>query len=455
MFRKDVIRKLRNISMFARLYIGIVTGMIATIYLFLSLGEGHMRRTEIETFLNDGTYFVEQYIHQRNHPTSLYRELDKTGYQQFYIFNLRLIENWDSQAPCSNCTHFTTLNGVPIYLSDRNLYSAVFQLPNSKYSFVFSEVGDFFSPTIEWYEDSERHFLIALLIAVIIAIGASIYLPVRRFQERIELLVEKQQQFGRGRLSTRSDMDDIHPVSELANSFNLMAEEIESKVKQNHIFAQAIPHEVRTPLSRIQLATDLLRRGATAEQQVLFDDIDGYIGDIDQLTSEIIMLSKLNVIDSAYFDLITTSCDLVDHCLDRIRYSKIENVEFESLVINSFATKCDCTMARLVLDNILKNAGNYTRDKVWVTLDENSESWLIQIEDNGDGIPEDKRDEVLLPFARLDQSRTAKTGGFGLGLAIANAAAKKMRWQLKLEDSVYGGAKFIIIVPKRKADSNS
>ena len=235
---------------------------------------------------------------------------------------------------------------MPIYLSDRNLYSAVFQLPNSKYSFVFSEVGDFFSPTIEWYEDSERHFLIALLIAVIIAIGASIYLPVRRFQERIELLVEKQQQFGRGRLSTRSDMDDIHPVSELANSFNLMAEEIESKVKQNHIFAQAIPHEVRTPLSRIQLATDLLRRGATAEQQVLFDDIDGYIGDIDQLTSEIIMLSKLNVIDSAYFDLITTSCDLVDHCLDRIRYSKIENVEFESLVINSFATKCDCTMAR-------------------------------------------------------------------------------------------------------------
>lgn len=277
----------------------------------------------------------------------------------------------------------------------------------------------------------------------------------RRFQERIELLVEKQQQFGRGRLSTRSNMDDIHPVSELANSFNLMAEEIESKVKQNHVFAQAIPHEVRTPLSRIQLATDILRRGAPAEQQVLFDDIDGYIGDIDQLTSEIIMLSKLNTIDSAYFDLITTSCDLVDHCLDRIRYSKIENVEFESLVINSFATKCDCTMARLVLDNILKNAGNYTRDKVWVTLDENSESWLIQIEDNGDGIPEDKRDEVLLPFSRLDQSRTAKTGGFGLGLAIASAAAKKMRWQIKLEDSVHGGAKFIIIVPKRRADSNS
>ena len=441
--------------MFARLYIGIVTGMIATIFLFVTLGEGHMRRTEIESFLNDGSYFVEQYIHQHNHPTSLYRELDRTGYQQFYIFNLRLIENWDNQAPCNNCTHFTTLNGVPIYLSDRNLYSAVFQLPNSKYSFVFSEVGEFFSPSIEWYEDSERHFLIALLIAVIIAIGASIYLPVRRFQERIELLVEKQQQFGKGKLNTRSDMDDIHPVSELANSFNLMSDEIESKVKQSHIFAQAIPHEVRTPLSRIQLATDLLRRGASNEQQVLFDDIDGYIDDINQLTSEIIMLSKLNVVDNSFFELIKTSCDLNEYCLDRVRYSKIQNIEFESRVTNSFATKCDCTMARLVLDNILKNAGNYTRDKVWVTLDENSESWLIMIEDNGEGIPEDKRDEVLLPFARLDQSRTAKTGGFGLGLAIASAAAKKLRWQIKLDSSLYGGAKFIIVVPKRITEVNN
>ena len=440
--------------MFARLYIGIVTGMIATIFLFVTLGEGHMRRTEIESFLNDGSYFVDQYIHQRNSQTSLYRELDRTGYQQFYIFNLRLIENWDNQAPCAKCEHFTTLNGVPIYLSDRNLYSAVYQLPNSKFSFVFSEVGDFFAPHIEWYEDSERHFLIALLIAVIIAIGASIYLPVRRFQERIELLVEKQQQFGKGKLSTRSDMDDIHPVSDLANSFNLMADEIESKVKQSHIFAQAIPHEVRTPLSRIQLATDLLRRGAPNEQQVLFDDIDGYIDDINQLTSEIIMLSKLNVVDNSFFELIKTSCDLNEYCLDRVRYSKIKNIEFESHVVNSFATKCDCTMARLVLDNILKNAGNYTRDKVWVTLDENSESLLIMIEDDGEGIPEDKRDEVLMPFARLDQSRTAKTGGFGLGLAIASAAAKKLRWQIKLDHSIHGGAKFIIVVPKRNAEDN-
>ena len=77
----------------------------------------------------------------------------------------------------------------------------------------------------------------------------SVYLPLRFFQERIELLVEKQEQFGKGKFSTRSDLNDIHPVSDLVRSFNFMAEEIESKVKQRHMFGQAIPNEVRTPLS--------------------------------------------------------------------------------------------------------------------------------------------------------------------------------------------------------------
>ncbi|WP_086051524.1 sensor histidine kinase [Vibrio syngnathi] len=434
--------------MFTRLYFGIVTGMSATMFLFWNLGEGHMRRTEIETFLNDGVYFSEQYVRQHNRENSLYKELDRTGYQQFYIFNLRLLENWSGEAPCQKCELFTTLNGVPIYLTGNNLYSAVFQLPNSKFSFVFSEVGNFFSPEIEWYEDSERNFFIGLLLAVIFAIGASVYLPVRRFQERIELLVEKQKQFGRGKLSTRSGVDEIHPVSELAKSFNFMAEEIESKVKQSHIFAQAIPHEVRTPLSRIQLATDLLRREAKEHQQVFFDDIDTYIEDINDLTSEIIMLSKLNVMDNSFFELVKVKADLREYCLDRIRYSKLDNVTFESKVQLECKIKCDCSMARLVFDNVIKNAGNYTQDQVWVTLDDNSENWLVLVEDNGPGIPEDRRDEVFLPFSRLDSSRASKTGGLGLGLAIALSAAKKLSWDIRICDSKQGGAKFCILIPK-------
>ncbi|MFA0709381.1 two-component sensor histidine kinase, partial [Vibrio sp. 10N.222.48.A3] len=119
---KSIAVKLRSVSMFTRLYLGIVAGMSATIFLFWNLGEGHMRRTQIEIFLNDGIYFSEQYVRQHNRENSLYKELDRTGYQQFYIFNLRLLENWSGEAPCQRCELFTTLNGVPVYLSENNLY---------------------------------------------------------------------------------------------------------------------------------------------------------------------------------------------------------------------------------------------------------------------------------------------------------------------------------------------
>ncbi|WP_438887646.1 histidine kinase dimerization/phospho-acceptor domain-containing protein, partial [Bacillus cereus group sp. BC232] len=87
---------------------------------------------------------------------------------------------------------------------------------------------------------------------------------------------------------------------EASVSFNMMAEEIESRVKQSQIFSQAIPHEIRTPLSRIQMASDLVRRKVPAEQQRLFDDIDEYIEDINELTTDVIQLSRLNALTKEY-----------------------------------------------------------------------------------------------------------------------------------------------------------
>ncbi len=75
-------------------------------------------------------------------------------------------------------------------------------------------------------------------------------------------------------------------------------------------------------------------------------------------------------------------------------------------------------MARLVFDNILKNAGNYTKDHVWLTLDENSESWLVVVEDNGPGIPRERQDEVFVPFSRLDSSRSAQPVVLDWGLPL-------------------------------------
>ena len=77
-------------------------------------------------------------------------------------------------------------------------------------------------------------------------------------------------------------------------------------------------------------------------------------------------------------------------------------------------------------------------------FDDHSE---VIIDDNGPGIPRDKREEVVLPFTRLENSRNSKTGGTGLGLSIAKNAALHHGGELILEDSPLGGLRVRLLLP--------
>lgn len=118
-------------STFTKAYISLATGLVITVVAFLTLGSDFMRKTEVEIFLNDGQFFVNQYIEQRGQPNSLYKELTNTGKQHFYIFNLSLVNVKPDTLPCSDCRELYRLKSIPVYLVEDNLYAAVFPLPNS------------------------------------------------------------------------------------------------------------------------------------------------------------------------------------------------------------------------------------------------------------------------------------------------------------------------------------
>jgi signal transduction histidine kinase len=105
------------------------------------------------------------------------------------------------------------------------------------------------------------------------------------------------------------------------------------------------------------------------------------------------------------------------------------------------------TLAKLVLDNLFKNADRYGNGVVVVRLCQHQTYWTVSVEDNGCGVPEDKRDEIFLAFSRLDKSRNANNGGFGLGLAIADNAARLLNWTIDIGDSELGGARFTVFIP--------
>ncbi|MEE1110999.1 MAG: ATP-binding protein, partial [Alphaproteobacteria bacterium] len=97
--------------------------------------------------------------------------------------------------------------------------------------------------------------------------------------------------------------------------------------------------------------------------------------------------------------------------------------------------------------NILENAARYAKNTVKITELDTPENVEIWIEDDGIGIPDDRKKDALRPFVRLDDARSVNTGGTGLGLSIAQTAIENHGGLMFLENSDMGGLKVRIILP--------
>lgn len=96
--------------------------------------------------------------------------------------------------------------------------------------------------------------------------------------------------------------------------------------------------------------------------------------------------------------------------------------------------------------NLVENALHYGQ-RAYVTVERRTGKVLIRVEDDGPGIPEDKMEEVLKPFARLDEARGRNTRGLGLGLAIVAKAVEQEDGELILANRPTGGLSAEIRLP--------
>ena len=97
--------------------------------------------------------------------------------------------------------------------------------------------------------------------------------------------------------------------------------------------------------------------------------------------------------------------------------------------------------------NIIENAARFAKKNIKITEVDTPDSVTITIEDDGIGIPDDKKALALQPFIRLDESRNESTGGTGLGLSIAQTAIENHGGEIFLEDSDLGGLKVRVVLP--------
>ncbi|KAB0301518.1 HAMP domain-containing histidine kinase [Vibrio fortis] len=440
--------------MFFRLYMGIAISIVLIVGFTFSVGENYLYKTNAEAFLRDAHLYLEKYSFTSQSATGLYNDLQQQRKIHSYTVELELLSQWDGSPPCKDCTEVSRIDGSSIYESEQ-YYTSVMTIPGSGEHLVFSKDKNYFAYTTPWFQTTSVLFLLSLVCGIIPIFIFAIYLPTRQLQHQSQEFLATQTLFGDGNFSKRADSDVPNPVGSVAKNFNRMADEIESRLVQSQVFAQAIPHEVRTPLSRIQLVSDLIRMKNPSIDPKLLDDIDMYIEDINTLTEDIIKLSRLTSKESSFYEARKTELELVSFVGTRLNALPHGIIAVECDFVDEAAIICDHTMARLVVDNLIKNALKYAHNKVLVSIQKQGCEIRMSVEDNGPGIPPERRDEIFVPFSRLDKSRTSQTGGFGLGLAITDAAAKRSGWHIEVGESRYSGAQFTFLIPCRNERSDA
>lgn len=437
------------LSLFSRLYLSVALVILCSIVVTRTVGEMVFRKNEFTHFSTSAEYIKDLALQQTKDKS----QNDLSNYQlpppfTFY-FSAKFIPYNQWQLFCQHCSFLAHTNDIEYYELEEGEYVARYLLENSKGYLAIYEKTDVENDEEikDLHLEELDHFVFLLLCLVLMSI--SLYLPLRKMYEQIGSLNKAQSLFGAGDMSARANEDVLRPLNDIAINFNQMADAIDKSVKERAVFSHAIPHEIRTPLSRIQLAAGVIRQQISDENiSVLLDDVDKYIFDINELISQIVRYSKLTNSDSAEYFHQYESISFANFISARMELIDVpKDISLTLDICNEAKITTNPVYLRLVIDNLIKNALIYAKNHVNISVYIEKSSVVLLVEDDGKGIDAKNYDTVFIPFARLDSSRSRKTGGIGLGLSITKAATLNMHGSIDVTQSTLGGASFKVSIP--------
>jgi two-component system sensor histidine kinase CpxA len=308
-----------------------------------------------------------------------------------------------------------------------------------------------------------------LPVAIVIG-GLTTFVLVLFFTRPIARLRKAARELAHGNLKARvkepvgrsrfSSGDEFHA---LLHDFNHMAERLESLVGAQQLLLRDVSHELRSPLARLSVALELAREDASPEMVTQLNRMERETEKLNQLIGQLLTLSSMEAIERIdRFEPVS---------LNQIVAQMIPDAQYEASQRQSsvvFLGENDCTvqgnrhLLYRAIENVLRNAIQYTNPGTEVEIrvaarqDKAGRSvCVVEVSDRGPGIPETEIGAIFRPFYRVDRARSQETGGFGVGLAIAERAVKLHGGQVSGRNRSGGGATIRMEFPSAKTAAGS
>lgn len=281
----------------------------------------------------------------------------------------------------------------------------------------------------------------ALVIALLASLILGAWWLTRRLLRPIDELMEGVKKVGSGDFRYRVPVRTTDELGTLVSAFNAMSEQIAEIVASKRRLLFDVSHELRSPLTRMNIIIAMLPDGKPKEK------LQKNANELNTMITELLENERLAVLGATLvverFDLVDLACKVVESFAD-----EEERIEFDTLT-EELEVDADYQRLTVALRNVISNALKYSDadKKVRVSVFPDDDGARIIIRDEGIGIPEDAVEKIFEPFYRTDESRTRTTGGYGLGLALTKAIIEAHGGTIKAESKEHEGTRLMIWIP--------
>ncbi len=288
--------------------------------------------------------------------------------------------------------------------------------------------------------------LLAIAVPLLLAlVGVTTWLvtgralrPVTRIREEVDGITAE-------RLHRRVDVpSSADEIAALASTMNRMLDRLDTAATAQRRFVSDASHELRSPLATIRQHAELAQsHPATTSIDELAEVVSEEGLRLQAIVESLLLLARL---DEGAGTLVE-AVDLDDVAISEVRRLRARGVEVDGSGVGAARVHADPRLIGQLVRNLADNAARHREHRVAISVIPHGDHVFLTVEDDGSGLPPEERERVFERFVRLDEARSRDAGGSGLGLAIVRGIAVASGGTVTVDESRWGGARFVVALP--------